>query len=103
MGGHAALCPPYAPASPRLDHPAEAIARFRNRPYLPVRLVARLQRHFEILQEMTRKAFRLHVGEVQAEAHMRAAAIRHPSEAVAGALGFVRETHRIELVRIGPV
>ena len=51
---------------------------------------------------MPRKTFRLHVGEVQAEAHMRAAAIWHPREAMPVALRLVGEAHRIELVRFGP-
>ena len=45
---------------------------------------------------MPGKAFRLHVGEVQPETHMRAAAERHPGEAMTGALRFVGEAQRIE-------
>ena len=76
--------------------------RLRDRPHLPVRRVARLQRDLEILQEMPREAFRLHVGEVQPEAHMRAAAERHPGEAMAVALRLFGEAHRIERIGIGP-
>ena len=42
---------------------------------------------------MPREAFRLHIGEVQPEAHMRAAAERHPGEAMAGALRLIGEAH----------
>ncbi|MBA7667324.1 hypothetical protein ES703_75411 [subsurface metagenome] len=51
---------------------------------------------------MPGKGLRLHVGEVQAEAHVRAAAERHPGEAVAVARCFIGKAHRIELVRIRP-
>src|SRR6266702_3505588 len=60
----------------RQRHP-QSVARLRDGPHLPLRGVARLQRNAEILQEMPREAFRLHIGEVQTEAHMRAAAERH--------------------------
>src|SRR6187402_2084623 len=102
MMGFAALYPSYATRLNRLQHHAQPIARFRDWPDLPVRLVAWLQRHFEVLQEMTRKTFYLHVGEVQAEAHMRAAAIWHPREPVAVALRLIGEAHRIEFFRFGP-
>src|SRR6476620_163731 len=92
----------YALNLNRLHHHAQTIPWFRDRPNLPVRLVTWLQRHFEILQEMPRKAFRLHVGEVQAEAHMRAAAIRHPRKTMAAALRLVGEAHGIEFFRLGP-
>src|SRR4051812_3326936 len=68
--------------SHRLQHDLQPIPRFWDRPHLPVGAVARLQRYAEILQEMPRKAFRLHIGKMQSEAHMRAAAERHPGEAM---------------------
>src|SRR6266849_8438741 len=72
----------------RQRHP-QSVARLRDWPHLPLRGVARLQRNAEILQEMPREAFRLHVGEVQTKAHMRAAAERHPGEAMTAALRLV--------------
>src|SRR5436305_1096688 len=88
-----AMPAPSPPMSPRAKSPPSSP---------PVRLVSGLQRDFEILQEMPREAFRLHVGEVQAEAHMRAAAIRHPGEAVAIALRLVGEAKRVEFFRLRP-
>src|SRR3982074_3009789 len=96
------LCPPYEVAPfigsrshTRQRHP-QSVARFWDRPHLPIRRVSGLQRDVEILQEMPREAFRLHIGEVQPEAHMRAAAERHPGEAMTAALRLVGEAHRIE-------
>ncbi len=51
---------------------------------------------------MPREALRLHVGEVQPEAHMRAAAERHPGEAMAAALRLVGEAQGIEFFGLGP-
>ena len=51
---------------------------------------------------MPRKAFGLHVGEMQPEAHMRAAAERHPGETVARALRRVGEAQGIERLGVGP-
>ena len=51
---------------------------------------------------MPREAFGLHIGKMQPEAHMRAAAERHEGEAVAGTLCLVRKTHRIEPFGVGP-
>src|SRR5437870_2483170 len=68
--------------SHRLDCHFQPVARFRDRPHLPVGLVAGRQRHFEVLQEMPRKGLGLHIGKVQAETHMRAAAKWHPGKAV---------------------
>src|ERR1700731_3925446 len=82
-------------SNPRQRH-AQSILRLWDRPHLPVRRGARLQRNAKVLQEMSRKAFRLHVGEVQPEAHMRAAAERYPAETMAGAQRLVGEAHRIE-------
>src|SRR5665213_3243701 len=73
----------------RLEHHSQSVARLRDRPHLPVRGGARLQRDAEVLQEMPGEAFRLHIGEVQPDAHMRAAAERHPGKAMAAALRLV--------------
>src|SRR6187402_3355929 len=84
----------------RLHPHPQSVARLRDRPHLPVRLVAGLQRYLDVLQEVSREAFGLHVGEVQAEAHMRAAAERHPGEAVTVALRLLGEAKRVEAVRL---
>ena len=44
----------------------------------------------------------LHLGEVQPQAHMRAAAERHPGETVPRADLFRLEAQRIEALRLGP-
>src|SRR5260370_24670883 len=86
----------------RRENHGQSVARFWDRPDLPVRRVAGLERDAEILQEMPREAFSLHIGEVQTEAHMRAAAERHPGEAMTRALRLVGKAHRIEFFGIGP-
>src|SRR5271170_5916202 len=93
---------PPDPSNCGADLYPQSVARLRDRPHLPVRLVAGLQRDLDILQEMPRKAFGLHIGEVQAEAHMGAAAVRHPGETMAAALRRVGETRGIEGLGVGP-
>src|SRR5580704_3950527 len=90
-GGHGAKRAPLPTLRfrNRLQGHAQSVARLGDRPDLPFRRVAGLQRDFEVLQEMPREAFRLHVGKMQPEAHMGAAAERHPGEAMAVALGFL--------------
>ena len=51
---------------------------------------------------MIGEAFRLHVGEMQPEAHVRPAAVRHEGELVAAAGGFLGEAQRIEFLRLRP-
>src|SRR4051794_34296306 len=86
----------------RLKRHAQSVAWLRDRPHLPIRRVARIHCDAEILQEMAGKAFCLHVGEVQPQAHMRAAAERYPGEAVPIALCLFGEAQRIEAFRLGP-
>src|SRR4051812_30381727 len=88
--------------SHRLQRYFQPVLRLRNGPHLPLRRVARLKRNAEVLQKMPGKTFRLHIGEMQSETHMRAAAERHPGEAVARALRLVGESQRIEGVRLRP-
>src|SRR5215470_8541508 len=94
--------PGSSPAMTRCLHGlhghAQSVARFRDRPHLPLRLIARRQRNREVLQDMPREAFRLHMGEMQPETHMRAAAERDPCEAMPVALRFLGEAQRIEVV-----
>src|SRR5580698_1794543 len=89
-------------SSDRLQHHPQSVARLRNRPRLPVRRGAGLKLDAEVLQEMPREAFRLHIGEMQPEAHMGTAAERYPGKTMAVALGFLGEAHRIEFFRIVP-
>src|ERR1700682_4362482 len=86
---------------PPQRHP-QSVPRLRDRPHLPIRLVAGLQRDAQILQEMPCEAFCLHIGEVQAEAHMRAAAERYPGETMTVTLRLVGESRGIELLRLRP-
>src|SRR5581483_897340 len=72
--------------SDRFDYYPHSVARLRDRPHLPVRPVVGRLRHLEALQSVPCETFRLYVGEMQAEAHMRAARARHPGEAMAVAL-----------------
>jgi hypothetical protein len=51
---------------------------------------------------MPRETFRLHIGEVQSDTHMRAAAERHIGEAMARALCLFGEAQGIEGFRVGP-
>ena len=52
---------------------------------------------------MPREAFRLHIGEMQPEAHVRAAAERHPGEAMPVALCLLGEAQGIEAVGISQI
>src|SRR6476659_8151711 len=51
---------------------------------------------------MIEKALGLHIGEMQAETHVCAAAVGHPSVLVPRSRLFVRKTHRIKLERFRP-
>src|SRR5690242_18049073 len=99
---------PYIPrewncfASHRHECHTQSIARFWNRPHLPLRLVAGFYRDTQVLQKMPHEAFRLHVSEVQPKTHMCATSERYPSEPVTAALRFVGKAHRVEAVGIGP-
>src|SRR6185369_899334 len=86
----------------RRQRHAQSVSRLRYRPHLPLRRGARGERHGQILEEVPRETLGLHIGEMQPKAHMRAAAERHPGEAMAAALRLIGETQGIEPVGFGP-
>src|SRR6516165_11191271 len=80
----------------------EAVARIGDGPHFPSGMIVGCDCDSISIQEMPSETLGLHVGEIQSQAHMRAAAEWHESEFVSGARGVRIETQRIVTLRVGP-
>src|SRR6266498_2155169 len=80
----------------------QPVAGLRDRPHLPARYVVVSKAHFCRRQQVMEEALGLHIGEMQAKTHMRAAAKGHPGILVTRADSLVRKAQWIKLERLRP-
>src|SRR6266536_180251 len=80
----------------------QPVAGLRDRPHLPARYVVVSKAHFCRRQQVMEEALGLHIGEMQAKTHMRAAAKGHPGILVTRADSLVRKAQWIKLERLWP-
>src|SRR5712691_11086001 len=74
----------------------QSVARFWDRPHLPVRAIAGLDRYGDLAEEMPGKALGLHVREVETDAHVRAATEWNEGKPVPFSGRFIGKAHRVE-------
>src|SRR5262245_36615382 len=82
-----------------LDAYRQPVAGFGDRPYLPARNVVLREVHSCRRQQVMEEALRLHIGEMQAQTHVRASAKGHPGILVTRADGRIGKAQRVELER----
>src|SRR5262245_65272587 len=90
------------PSPQAFDPYRQAVARPRDRPHLPARYVVAGKVHPCGRKQVIEEALRLHIGEMETQTHVRAAAKRHPRISVTRADSLVCKAQRIESERFRP-